>query len=200
MKGASIFSKIDLRLGYHQLKIRESDIPKTAFRIRYGLYEYTVMSLGLTNAPAYFMYLMNKVFMEYLDKFVVVFIDDILIFSKTEEEHEKHLRMALEKLRSNQLYAKFSKCEFWLTEVAFLGHVISAGGISVDPSKVKDVLNWMPPMNDSEIWSFLGLAGYYHRFIKDSSKITKPMMGLLKKNKDFDWTEECQVSFEELKK
>jgi hypothetical protein len=134
MKGASIFLKIDLRSGYHQLKIRELNIPKTAFRTWYGLYEYTVMSFGLTNAPAYFIYLMNKVFMEYLDKFVVVFIDDILIFSKTEEEHEKHLRMVLEKLRSNQLYAKFSKCEFWLTEVTFLEHVISAGGISVDPS------------------------------------------------------------------
>jgi hypothetical protein len=134
MKGASIFLKIDLRSGYHQLKIRELNIPKTAFRTWYGLYEYTVMSFGLTNAPAYFIYLMNKVFMEYLDKFVVVFIDNILIFSKTEEEHEKHLRMVLEKLRSNQLYAKFSKCEFWLTEVTFLEHVISAGGISVDPS------------------------------------------------------------------
>jgi hypothetical protein len=140
MKGASVFSKIDLRSGYHQLKILNSDIPKTAFHTRCGLYEYTVMSFGLTNAPAYFMYLMNKVFMEYLNKFVVVFIDDILIFSKT-KEHVKHLRMVLEKLRSNQLYAKFSKCEFWLTEVAFLGHVISARGISVDPSKVKDVLN-----------------------------------------------------------
>jgi hypothetical protein len=155
MKGASVFSKIDLRLGYNQLKIRESDIPKTAYCTRYGLYEYTMMSFGLRNAPAYFMYLMNKVFTEYLDKFVMVFIDDILIFSKMEEEHEKHLRMVLEKLRSNQLYAKFSNCEFWLTEVAFLGHVISAGGISVDPSKVKDVLNWMPPMNASEIHSFL---------------------------------------------
>jgi hypothetical protein len=120
IKGASVFSKIDLRSGYHQLKIRESDILKTAFRTRYGLYEYTVMSFRLTNAPAYFMYLMNKVFMEYLDKFVVVFIDDILIFSKTKEEHEKHLRLVLEKLRSNQLYAKFSKCEFWLTKVTFL--------------------------------------------------------------------------------
>jgi hypothetical protein len=186
MKGASVLSKIDLRSGYHQLKFWESDIPRTAFRTRYGLYEYTVMSFGLTNALAYFMYLMNKVFMEYLYKFVVVFIDDILIFSKTEEEHEKHLRMVLEKLRSNQLYAKFSKCEYWLTEVAFLGHVISAGGISVDPSKVKDVLNWMAPTNASEIHSFLGLAGYYRRFIKDFSKIAKPMTRLLEKNKDFD--------------
>jgi hypothetical protein len=200
MKGGSVFSKIDLRSRCHQLKIRESDIPKTAFRIRYGLYEYTVMSFRLTNAPVYFMYLMNKVFMKYLDKFVVVFIDDILIFSKTEEEHEKHLRMVLEMLRSNQLYTKFSKCEFWLTEVAFLGHVISTGGILVEPSKVKDVLNWMAPTNTLEICSFLGLVGYYRRFIKDFSKIAKPMTRLLEKNKDFDWTEECQVSFEELKK
>ena len=120
MKGARVFSKIDLRSGYHQLKIRESDIPKTAFRTRYGLYEFTVMSFGLTNAPAYFMYLMNKVFMEYLDKIVVVFIDDILVFSKDEEEHEKHLRLVLEKLREHKLYAKFSKCEFWLKQVSFL--------------------------------------------------------------------------------
>jgi hypothetical protein len=144
------------------------------------------MSFGLTNAPAYFMYLMNKVFMEYLDKFVMVFINDILIFSKMDKEHEKHLRMVLEKLRSNQLYVKFGKCEFWLTEVTFLGHVISAGGVSVDPSKVKGVLNWIPPTNVSEIWSFLGLAGYYRRFIKDFSKIAKPMTRLLEKNKDFD--------------
>jgi hypothetical protein len=141
MKGVSVFLKIDLKSGYHQLKIRESDISMTAFCTRYRLYEYTVMSFGLTNAPDYFMYLMNKVFMEYLDKFVVVFIDDILIFSKMEEEHEKHLRMVLLKLRSNQLYTKFSKCEFWLIEVASLGYVISARGVSVDPSKVKDVLN-----------------------------------------------------------
>jgi hypothetical protein len=161
MKGAGVFPRIDLRSGYHQLRIRESDIPKTTFCTRYGLYEYTVMSFRLTNASAYFMYLMNKVFMEYLDKFVVVFIDDILIFSKMEEEHEKHLRLVLEKLKSNQLYAKFSKCEFWLIEVIFLGHVISVGGVSVDPGKVRDVLNWMPPTNVSEVRSFLGLAGYY---------------------------------------
>jgi hypothetical protein len=183
MKGASAFSKIDLRLGYHQLKIRESDIPMTTFCTRYGLYEYTVMSFGLTNAPAYFMYLMNKVFMEYLDRFIVVFIDDILVFSKTMEEHEEHLRLVLGKLRSNQLYAKFSKCEFWLTEVAFLGHVISVGGVSVDPGKVKDVLNWMPPATVSEIRSFLGLAGYYRRLIKDFSKIAKPMTKLLEKTR-----------------
>jgi hypothetical protein len=119
------------------------------------------MSFGLTNASAYFMYLMNKVFMEYVDKFVVVFIDDILVFSKTEEEHEKHLRLVLEKLWSNKLYTKFSKCEFRLTQVAFLGYVISAGGVSIDPGKVKGVLNWMPHTTASEIQHFLGLAGYY---------------------------------------
>jgi hypothetical protein len=200
MKGASVFSKIDLRSGYHQLRIRESDIPKTAFRTRYGLYEYTVMSFGLTNVSAYFIYLLNKVFMEHLDKTVVVFIDDILIFSKMEEKHEKHLRLVLENLRSNKLYANFSKCEFWLTKVAFLGHVISVGGVLVDPSKVKDVLNWMSPTTASEIHSLLGLAGYYHRFIKDFSKIAKPIMKLLEMNKAFEWTAECQASFEELRK
>jgi hypothetical protein len=161
LKGACVFSKIDLRSGYHQLKIRASDIPKIAFITRYGLYKYTVMSFGLTNAPAYFMYLMNKVFMEYLDKFVVVFIDDILIFSKNEEEHDEHLRLILQKLRENQLYAKLRKCEFWLKEVSFLGHIISEGGISMDPSKVKGVLSWNTPQNVSDIQSFLGLAGYY---------------------------------------
>jgi hypothetical protein len=200
MKGVSVFSKIDLRSGYHQLKIQESDIPKTTFHTRYGLYEYTMMSFGLMNVPPYFMYLINKVFMEYLDKFVVSFIDDILIFSKTEEEREKHLRLVLEKLRSNLLYAKFSNCEFWLTEVAFLGHVISAGGVSVDLGKVNDVLNWIPLTTTLEIQSFLGLVGYYRRFIKDFSKIAKSMMKLLEKNKAFEWTAECQASFEELRK
>jgi hypothetical protein len=141
LKGARVFSKIDLRSGYHQLRIRPSDIAKTAFTTRYGLYEYTVMSFGLTNAPAYFMYLMNKVFMEYLDKFVVVFIDDILLYSRSEEEHEGHLRLVLQKIRDNQSYVKLSKCEFWLKEVSFLGHVITRGGIAVDPGKVRHVLN-----------------------------------------------------------
>jgi hypothetical protein len=158
------------------------------------------MYFGLTNTLAYFMYLMNKVLMEYLDKFVLVFINDILIFSKTEEEHKKHLRLLLEKLRSNKLYSKFIKCEFWLTEVTFLGHVISAGGVSINPGKVKDVLNWMPPTTASEIQSFLGLAGYYYRFINDFSKIAKTMTKLLEKNKAFEWIAECQASFKELKK
>jgi hypothetical protein len=199
-KGACVFSKIDLRSGYHQLKIQASDIPKTTFITRYGLYEYTVMSFGLTNAPAYFMYLMNNVFMEYLEKFVVVFIDDILIFSKNEEEHDEHLHLVLQKLRENQLYAKLNKCEFWLKEVSFLGHIISEGGISIDPSKVKDVLSWNTPQNVSDIRSFLGLAGYYRRFIEGFSKISKPMTELLAKGNTFKWTPRSETSFQELKK
>jgi hypothetical protein len=146
------------------------------------------------------MYLMNKVSMEYLDKFVVVFIDDILIYSKMEAEHEEHQRLVLEKLRANQLYVELSKCEFWLSQVALLGHLISTGGVSIDLGKVREVMNWMPPMNIWGIGSFLGLAGYYHRFIKDFSKITKPMTWLLEKGKTFKWTQDCQASFEELKK
>nr|AAN16328.1 putative polyprotein [Oryza sativa Japonica Group]AAP52669.1 retrotransposon protein, putative, Ty3-gypsy subclass [Oryza sativa Japonica Group] len=199
LKGATVFSKIDLRSGYHQLRIKEEDIPKTAFTTRYGLFECIVMSFGLTNAPAFFMNLMNKVFMEYLDKFVVVFIDDILIYSRTKEEHEEHLRLALEKLREHQLYAKFSKCEFWLSEVKFLGHVISAGGVAVDPSNVESVTNWKQPKTVSEIRSFLGLTGYYRRFIENFSKIAKPMTRLLQKDVKYKWSEECEQSFQELK-
>jgi hypothetical protein len=160
MRGARVFSKIDLRSGYHQMKIRLSNIPKTAFSTRYGLYEFTVMSFGLTNAPAYFMNLMNKVFMEYLDRFIVVFIDNILIYSKDDSDHEEHLRMVLQKLRDNQLYAKFSKCEFWIDKVPFLGHIISNGGVSVDPAKVREIVAWKIPSTVTEIWSFLGLEGY----------------------------------------
>jgi hypothetical protein len=199
LKGACVFSKIDLRFGYHQLKIPVSDIPKTAFITRYGLYEYTVMSFGLINALAYFMYLMNKVFMEYLDKFVVVFIDDILIFSKNEEEHDD-LCLVLQKLRENQLYARHNKCEFWLKELSFLGHIISEGGSSVDTSKVKDVLSWMTPQNVSDIRSFLGLAGYYRRFIEGFSKISKPMIELLAKCNAFEWMPRHETNVQELKK
>jgi hypothetical protein len=200
LEGASVFSKIDLRSSYFQLKIREYDIPKTAFVTRYGSYEYTVMSFGLTNAPSYFMNMMNKVFMEFLDKFVVVFIDDILFYYKSNEEHEKHLRLIMEKLQEHKLYAKFSKCEFWLSEVAFLGHIVSKEGIAVDPSKVTVVTEWEPPKHVREIRSFLGLAGYYRRIIENFSKIAKPMTVLLKKEKKFKWTDECEVSFQELKK
>ncbi|WVZ81719.1 hypothetical protein U9M48_029063 [Paspalum notatum var. saurae] len=199
-KDQGVFSKIDLRSGYHQIKVREEDIPKTAFSMRYGLYEYLVVSFGLTNAPAFFMYLMNSVFMNELDKFMVVFIDDILVYSKNEKEHEEHLRIVLSRLREHKFYAKFSKCAFWLKEVAFLGHILSAKGVAVDPSKVEDVLNWKQPQTVTEIWSFLGLAGYYRRFIKDFSKIAKPMTTLTQKNAKFAWSSKCEEAFGTLKK
>jgi hypothetical protein len=195
LKEACVFLKMDLRSGYHQLKIRASDIPKTRFINRYGLYEYTIMSFGLTNAPAYFTYLMNKVFMEYLDKFVVVLIDDILILSKNEEEHDEHLHMVLQKIIENQLYTKLNKCEFWLKEVSFHGHIISEGGIFVDHSKVKDVLGWYTPQNVSDIRSFLGLTGYYRRFIEGFSKISMPMTKLLENVKIFEWMPRHEASF-----
>jgi hypothetical protein len=185
---AKVFSKIDLRSGYHQIKIHPEDVPKTAFSTRYGLYEYLVMSFGLTNAPAHFMYLMNSVFMPELDKFVVVFIDDILIYSENEEDHVEHLRIVLTRLREHQL-----------REVPFLGHVLSDGGIMVDPTKVQEVLNWKAPISVHEVRSFLGLAGYYRRFIPDFSKIAKPMTRLLQKDTRFVWTPECDATFHQLR-
>jgi hypothetical protein len=151
LAGAKVFSKIDLRSGYHQIKIKPCDIPKTAFSTRYGLYEYLVMSFGLTNAPAYFMYLMNSVFMPELHKLVVVFIDDILMYSKTNEDHTNHIRVILQRLRDHRLYTKFSKCEFWLDSMKFLGHTISSEGISVDPTKVQEVMDWKPPTSVHQI-------------------------------------------------
>jgi hypothetical protein len=199
VRGARVFLKIDLRSGYHQIKIRPSDIPKTTFSTRYGLYGFTVMPFGLTNAPAYFMNLMNKVFMEYLGRFVVVFIDDILIYSKGDSDHEEHLRLVLQKLRDNQLYAKYSKCEFWIDKVPFLGHIISNGGILVDPAKVKEIVEWSIPSTVTKVRSFLGLAGYYRRFIEGFSKIAKPMTSLLEKGREFKWDWKCQDSFNQLK-
>ncbi|KAL2235714.1 UNVERIFIED_CONTAM: Retrovirus-related Pol polyprotein from transposon [Sesamum indicum] len=200
LKGATVFSKNDLRLGYWQLQIEEESIPKTAFRTRYGHYEFVVMPFGLTNGPAAFMALMNKTLQPFLDQFVIVFIDDILIYSSSPEEHEQHLRTILQILRDRQLYGKFSKCEFWMEENAFLGHVVSKEGVQPDPAKVKAILEWEPPKNVSEMRSFLGLAGYYRRFVKDFSIIAKPLTNLLKKNAPFNWNDKCAQSFEELKK
>ncbi|GJT55724.1 reverse transcriptase domain-containing protein [Tanacetum coccineum] len=198
LQGSRFFSKIDLRSGYHQLRVHEDDIPKTAFRTRYGHFEFTVMPFGLTNAPAVFMDLMNKVCKPYLDKFVV-FIDDILIYSKTKEDHEVHLGLVLELLRKEKLYAKFSKCEFWLQEVHFLGHVVNQNGIHVDPSKIEAVKNWKTPTTPSEIRSFLGLAGYYRRFIANFSKIAKPLTSLTQKNQKYVWGVEQEEAFQTLK-
>ncbi|KAL0540282.1 hypothetical protein IC582_024516 [Cucumis melo] len=199
LQGATVFSKIDLRSGYHQLRIKDEDIPKTAFRSRYGHYEFIVMSFGLTNAPAVFMDLMNRVFREFLDTFVIVFIDDILIYSKTEAEHEGHLRMVLQTLRDNKLYAKFSKCEFWLKQVSFLGHVVSKAGVSVDPAKIEVVTGWTRPSTVSEVRSFLGLAGYYRRFVENFSRIATPLTQLTRKGAPFVWSKACEDSFQTLK-
>jgi hypothetical protein len=153
------------------------------------------MSFGLTNAPAYFMYLMNSVFMPELDKFMVVFIDDILVYSKNEEEHAGHLHVLLQRLREHRLYAKLLKCDFWLKEIKLLGHTISQAGIAVDPDKVQKVMNWKPPTTVHQIRSFLGLAGYYQRFILDFSRIAKPMTELLKIGAKFDWCQKCEDAF-----
>ncbi|GJR13388.1 putative reverse transcriptase domain-containing protein [Tanacetum coccineum] len=199
LQGSQFFSKIDLRSGYHQLRVHEDDIPKTAFRTRYGHFEFTVIPFGLTNAPTIFMDLMNRVYRPYLDKFVIVFIDDILIYSKTQEEHVEHLRLVLGLLKKEKLYAKFSKCEFWLREVQFLGHVINGNGIHVDPSKIEAVKNRKAPRTLTEVRSFLGLDGYYRRFIKNFSKIAKSLTILTQKCKTFDWGEEQELAFQTLK-
>ncbi|GJU85066.1 putative reverse transcriptase domain-containing protein [Tanacetum coccineum] len=185
LQGLSVYSKIDLRSGYHQLRVRDEDIPKTAFRTRYGHYEFQVMPFGLTNAPAVFMDLMNRVCKPYLDKFVIVFIDDILIYSRNKEEHANHLRIILELLKKEKLYAKFSKCDFWIHNVQFHGHLIDSQGLHVDPAKIEAVKNWVSPTTPTEIHQFLGLAGYCRRFIEGFSKIAKSLTELTQKNKKY---------------
>ncbi|KAL4032750.1 hypothetical protein IC575_005832 [Cucumis melo] len=175
LRGAALFSKIDLRSGYHQLKVRESDIAKTAFRTRYGHYEFRVMPFGLTNAPVVFMDLMNRIFHRYLDQLMIVFIDDILVYSVDRESHEEHLRIVLQTL-------------------------LSAKGVSVDPQKVEAIVNWERPISATEVRSFLGLAGYYRRFIEDFSRLALPLTTLTRKNVKFEWSDKCEQSFQELKK
>ena len=195
LKGVRVYSKIDLHTGYHQLRVREANISKTAFRTLYGHFKFIVMPFGLTNAPTAFMDLMHRVFQPYLDQFVVVFVNDILIYSQSEEEHEDHLRIVLQALKDHQLYVKFSKCEFWLTEMKFLGHVVSASGVSVDLEKVEAVMSWERPKSVFEIHSFLGLAGYYRRFIEDFSRLAAPMTRLTRKRVKFEWNDLCEKEF-----
>ena len=173
---------------------------KTAFRSLYGHYEYVVMPFGVTNAPAIFMDYMNRIFRPYLDQFVVVFIDDILIYSESQEEHVEHLRVVLEILREHQLYGKLSKCEFWLEEVQFLGHVISAQGITVDPAKIETVVKWERPQTVTKVRSFLGLAGYYRRFVEGFSKRVNLLTQLTRKDHPFAWTDECETYFKDMKR
>ncbi|GJW07847.1 putative reverse transcriptase domain-containing protein [Tanacetum coccineum] len=199
LQGSSIYSKIDLRSGYHQLRVREQDILKTAFRTRYGHYEFQVMPFGLTNAPAVFMDLMNRVCKPYLDKFVIVFIDDILIYSKNKTEHEEHLKAILELLKKEKLYAKFSKCEFWIPKVQFLSYIIDSRGIHVDPAKIESIKDWASPKTLTEIRQFLGLTGYYRRFIKGFLKIAKSMTKLTQKGIKFNWGEKEEIFFQLIK-
>ncbi|GJV29621.1 putative reverse transcriptase domain-containing protein [Tanacetum coccineum] len=196
---SSVYSKIDLRSSYHQLRVRDEDIPKTAFRTRYRHYKFQVMPFGLTNAPAVFMDLMNCVCKPYLDKFVIVFIDDILIYSRNKEEHANHLRIILELLKKEKLYAKFSKCDFWIHIVQFLRHLIDSQGLHVDPAKIEAVKNWASPTTPTEIRQFLGLAGYYRRFIEGFSKIAKSLTELTQKNKKYIWGEDQESAFQLLK-
>nr|GFC45353.1 putative reverse transcriptase domain-containing protein [Tanacetum cinerariifolium] len=199
LQGSSVYSKINLRSGYHQLRIREEDIPITVFRTRYDHFEFQVMPFGVTNAPAVFMDLMNRVCKPYLDKFVIVFINDILIYSKSKEDHEEHLKTILELLKNEKLYAKFSKCDFWLESVHFLGHVIDSDGVHIYPAKVEAIRNWSTPTTPTEVRQFLGLAGYYPRFIKGFSVISKPLTKLTQKNKKYEWGREEEEAFQTLK-
>ena len=199
LSGAKIFSRLDLASGFHQMKVEDSSVKYTAFNTRYGLYEFLVMPFGLTNAPSYFVDLMNRIFRDYLDKFVLIFIDDILIYSRTVEEHENHLHLVLSRLREKDLKAKFSKCAFWKEEVHFLGHVVSAKGISVNPNKIVAIQAWKRPSTVGEVRSFMGMAGYYRRFIKDFSKMSSPLTNLTRKNQPFRWTEKCEQAFSKIK-
>ena len=199
LKGVGVFSKIDLRSGYYQLRVKKVDVPKTAFRTLYGHYEFLLMPFGLTNALTAFMDLMNIVFRPYVNQFLVVFIDDILVYSKDEQKHEQHLKIVMQTLREKKLYAKLSKCDFWLKEVFFLGHIVLAEGIRVDPTKIEAVVNWKPPRNVTEVRIFLGLAGYYRRFVRGFSITAYPLTKLLSKGIKFEWTNKCQNSFQQLK-
>jgi hypothetical protein len=199
LKDAKKFSKIDLRSGYHQVRIKEEYISNTTFRTRYGHYEFIVVPFGLSNTQAIFMCLMNGVFQEYLDKFFIVFLDDILIYSKSEEENENHLRMVFQLLRENQLYAKLSKCSFYQKKIHYLGHIISKDGIAVDPEKIEDIREWSAPNNVTKVRSVMGLVGYYRIFIEGFSKIAYPITSLQNKGVKFQWTLDCEKSFQHLK-
>jgi hypothetical protein len=200
LSGANVFSRIDLRSGYYQIRIAKGVEEKIACHTRYGSYELLVMPFGLTNAPATFCTLMNDIFREWLDDFVIVYIDDILIYSNSLEEHAEHLRKVFQRLRENKLYAKLEKCEFGVTEVDFLGHRITQEGLKMDDHKVKAILDWGPPKSVPALRSFLGLASYYRKFIKNFAKIAAPLTNLLKKFAvTYEWEEACNEAFETLK-
>ena len=200
LQGAKVFSKIDLRSGYHQVRIHPDDIEKTAFRTRYGHFEFRVMPFGLTNVPATFVNLMQDIFQPIVDKFMVVYVDDILVYSKNEEEHLDHLRQVLDILRANKLYGKTSKCAFFQKSVEFLGFIVSDEGVAADQVKMKAISEWPRPTTLKEIQSFLGICNYYRRFVKDYSSIALPLTELTKKESTLTWTPEAEEAFQDLKK
>ena len=199
MRGSKIFSKLDLKSAYNLIRIREGDEFKTAFRTKYGHYEYTVMPFGLTNAPAVFQGFINTVLRDVINKYVQVYLDDIIIYSKSFDEHVKQVQTVLQLLIDNQLVAKISKCEFHKQEVEFLGHIVSSEGIKTDPHKLEDITSWPTPTNIKEVQSFIGFCNYYRRFIKDFSKIARPIHHLTKKDVEFVWNDDCQAAFLKLK-
>ena len=199
LAGSRVFSSLDLAQGYHQIQILEEDVPKTAFRVPFGHYQFKVLSFGLTNAPATFQGVMNRIFQQHLGKFVLVYLDDILVFSKTQEEHLEHLRKVFEILRENKLFAKLTKCRFAKSELEYLGHVVGKDGIKVDPRKIETVTTWARPNDVSQLRSFLGLSNYFRRFIQGYSTLVAPLTHLTRKDVKYIWTEQCQESFEGVK-
>ena len=204
LQGARYFTKLDLRTGYHQIRISEDDVPKTAFRTRYGHYEFLVMPFGLTNAPATFQQEMNDIFREQLGKFVVIFLDDILVYSRTLQEHARHVRFVLETLRDKQFYAKISKCEFFKKSITYLGHLITERGVEIDPSRIEKIKLWPTLRNIREVRSFLGFVGFLRKSLRNYSQLTTPFTNLLKgqtrkSTKPIVWNATLNLAFKELK-
>ena len=197
--GSCVFSKIDLKIGYHQIRMKEGDEWKTAFKTKLGLYEWLVMPFGLTNAPSTFMRLMNHILRAFIGHFVVVYFDDILIYSKNMDEHNKHLKSVLEVFRKEHLFANLGKCSFGTDHVVFLGFVVGAEGLRVDEEKFKAIRDWPIPTNVSEVRSFHGLAGFYRRFVQDFSTIAAPLNDVIKKNVGFKWEQALEEAFQILK-